>query len=82
MNSIKRGFNNHATLEEGTLVDPNKVEAIINWSTSKNIIDARSFMGLADYYKRFIEGFYKLAHFLDVNKECKDGLRSLKKPSS
>ena len=43
-------------------MDPKKIEAIMNWPTSRNVIDVRSFMGLAGYYRRFIEGFSKLAH--------------------
>ena len=34
----------------------------MNWPTPRNVTDIRSFMGLAGYYKRFIEGFSKVAH--------------------
>ena len=43
-------------------MDPEKIEAIMNWPTLRNVTDVRSFMGLAGYYKRFIEGFYKVAN--------------------
>ena len=52
----------HIILEEGISMDPEKIEAIMNWSTPRNVTDVRSFMGLARYYKRFIEGFSKVAH--------------------
>ena len=41
---------------------PDKIEAIMNWPTPRNVTDVRYFMGLAGYYKRFIEGFSKVAH--------------------
>ena len=43
-------------------MDPEKIEAIMNWPTPRNVIDVRSCMGLAGYYRRFIEGFPKVAH--------------------
>ena len=52
----------HIILEEGISVDPKNIEAIVNWRTLRNVIDVRSFMGLAGYYRRFIEGFSKVAH--------------------
>ena len=36
----------------------------MNWPTPRNVIDVRSFMGLAGYYRRFIEGFSKVAHVI------------------
>ena len=43
-------------------MDPEKIEAIMNWPTPRNVTDVRSFMGLVGYYRRFIEGFSKVAH--------------------
>ena len=48
--------------EEGISVDPEKIEAIKNWPTPKNVTKVRYFMGIARYYRRFIEGFSKDAH--------------------
>ena len=48
--------------KEGISVDPDKIEAINNWPTPKNVTEVRYFMGLVGYYKRFIEGFSKVAH--------------------
>ena len=37
----------HIISEEGICVDPEKIEAIMNWPTPRNVTDVRSFMGLA-----------------------------------
>ena len=42
---------------EGIMVDPKKTEAVKNWPRPLNASDIRSFLGLAIYYCRFIEGF-------------------------
>ena len=38
------------------------MEAIMNWLIPRSVTDVRSFMGLAGYYRRFIEGFFKVPH--------------------
>jgi hypothetical protein len=52
----------HIISKDGIAVDPEKIEAIREWSASKNVTEVRSFMGLAGYYKIFIEGFSNIAH--------------------
>ncbi|MCI47206.1 hypothetical protein A2U01_0068447, partial [Trifolium medium] len=44
---------------EGIAVDPAMVEAVLQWSTPESATEIRSFLGLAGYYRRFIEGFSK-----------------------
>ena len=48
--------------KEGIFVDLEKIEAIMQWSTSRNVTYLRCFMGLPGYYRRFIEGFSKIDH--------------------
>ena len=52
----------HIILDEGISMDPEKIEAIMNWPTPRNVIDVRSLSKLVEYYRMFIEGFSKVAH--------------------
>ena len=54
----------HVISSEGIVVDPAKVEAIMEWSTTMNVLEVCSFMGLVGYYRRFIEGFLKIANLI------------------
>lgn len=42
------------------MVDQTKVDTLLQWETSKSVIEIISFLGLAGYYRRFIEGFSRL----------------------
>ena len=53
-------FLGHVISLEGIFVDPQKIEAIMNWKPPTNVIEIQSFLGLAGYYRKFVEGFSKL----------------------
>ena len=53
----KVSFLGHIVSEEGIRVDPKKIEVIIEWKPSINVIEVHSFLGLASYYRRFVKGF-------------------------
>ena len=54
-------FLGHIVSKEGIAVDPSKVEAVKSWLVPKNIGEVRSFLGLTGYYRRFVEGFSRIA---------------------
>ncbi|GJZ96401.1 putative reverse transcriptase domain-containing protein [Tanacetum coccineum] len=54
-------FLGHMIDSEGIHVDPVKIESIKDWESPKTPIEIRQFIGLAGYYRRFIEGFSKIA---------------------
>ena len=54
-------FLGHVVSVEGISVDPQKIEAIVDWKPPTNITKVRNFLGLAGYYRKFVEGFSKIA---------------------
>jgi len=47
----------HIISKYGIAMDPEKIRTIMEWPTPKDVADIRSFMGLAGYYRQFVEGF-------------------------
>ncbi|GMJ10091.1 hypothetical protein HRI_004678300 [Hibiscus trionum] len=57
-------FLGHVVSAEGIRVDPQKVEAVMNWKPPKSFHEVCSFLGLEGYYRRFVDGFSKIAALL------------------
>ena len=69
-------------------MDPEKIKEIEDWPVPKDVTDVRSFMGITGYYRRFIEGFSKIANPITSlqkkgkkvywNQKCEDSFKKLK----
>ena len=58
--------------DEGIVVDPAKIEAIMECPAMTNVLEVCRFMGLVGYYRRFIEGFSKIANpFIELQEKNK-----------
>nr|GEW95175.1 putative reverse transcriptase domain-containing protein [Tanacetum cinerariifolium] len=57
-------FIGHVIDSEGIHVDPVKIEAIKDWESPKTPTEIRQFLDLSGYYRRFIEGFSKIARLM------------------
>nr|GFA62871.1 putative reverse transcriptase domain-containing protein [Tanacetum cinerariifolium] len=54
-------FLGHMIDSQDIHVDPAKIESVKDWASPKSPTEIHQFLGLAGYYRRFIEGFSKLA---------------------
>jgi hypothetical protein len=61
----RKGFLGMIVSREGTKMDDSKVKAIREWPTSKTVRGVRSFLGLANFYHRFIEGYAQVTRPLN-----------------
>jgi len=53
-------FLGHVISKGGIAVDPSKIDAVMLWESLKSVFEVKIFLGLAGYYRRFIDGFSKL----------------------
>ncbi|GJY10108.1 retrotransposon protein, putative, ty3-gypsy subclass [Tanacetum coccineum] len=54
-------FLRHVIDSRGIHVDPTKIKAVKDWTSPTTPTEIRQFLGLPGYYRRFIEGFSKIA---------------------
>jgi len=81
-------FLGHVISVDGILVDSRKVEVVLKWERPTNVTEIRSFLGLAGYHRRFIEGFSTIAIPMtrltrkgtkwEWTRECEESFQKLK----
>jgi len=47
-------------------MEAEKIDEVLSWPQSKNVKDVRKFLGLANYYRRFIKDFARVARPMNV----------------
>ena len=79
----------HVISEEGVSTDPDKIRDIVNWHVPRTIKQTRSFLGMINYYSRFVPKLAEVAHPLhqvtkknakfEWTKSCQSAFETLKK---
>ncbi|CAN6445407.1 unnamed protein product [Victoria cruziana] len=82
-------FLGHVIFAQGVAVDPAKIEAVVNWSRPTTVSDIRGFLGLAGYYRRFVQNFSQIVSpmtgllkkgvALEWSDECEKSFLDIKK---
>ncbi|WVZ93926.1 hypothetical protein U9M48_039876 [Paspalum notatum var. saurae] len=54
-------FLGHIVSKGGIMVDPSKISSVMDWKVPEVVREVRGFLGLAGYYRRFIESFSRIA---------------------
>jgi len=62
--------------KEGILIDPKKVEAVTKWEALTSVRDVRAFVGFANFYRDFIDGFSEIVMPLTALTKCEGLARS------
>jgi hypothetical protein len=86
--SRKIHYLGHIISEEGITMDSKNIKSIEGWLAPRNVFEVRSFMGLAGYYRRFIEWFSRMHPITSLQKkgvkfewtpECERSFQNLKR---
>ena len=82
-------FIGHVISKQGLAADPSKVDAVVSWKRPSSVTEIRSFLGLAGYYRRFVQGSSSTAAPLTKltrksvpfawTNQCEESFKELKK---
>ncbi|XP_037834631.1 uncharacterized protein LOC112450568 [Kryptolebias marmoratus] len=82
-------FLGHKVSAEGVATDPQKIQRVQEWPTPRNVREVRQFVGLASYYRRYVENFATVAKPLheltkkyarfNWSTQCQEALEELKR---
>ncbi|KAK1608145.1 hypothetical protein QYE76_031818 [Lolium multiflorum] len=82
------GFLGHILSAGGIAVDPAKIKTVAEWKVPTTQTEVRAFLGLAGYYRRFVEGFSSIARPMtqllkkdkrfDWTDKCEESFQKLK----
>uniref|UniRef100_A0A3B3H3G3 Gypsy retrotransposon integrase-like protein 1 n=1 Tax=Oryzias latipes TaxID=8090 RepID=A0A3B3H3G3_ORYLA len=72
----------HVISDQGVSTDPHKIEAVAGWQPPSTVSELRTFLGFASYYRRFVEGFARLAAPLHRLVGELDGTKSRRRKAS
>ena len=62
----KTAYLDHIVSAKGIEADPQKIEAVKNWTVPKTVTDVRSFLGFTNHYRRLIKGYANVARPLNT----------------
>jgi len=62
----KIGFLEVVIGPNGIKIEAEKVNGVLSWPQPKNVRDVRRFLGLANYYRRFIKDFARVARLMNI----------------
>ena len=57
-------FLGHLVSGAGVPADPAKVKAVMDWPSPRNVHDLRCFLGLTNYFRKFIQGYASMSRCL------------------
>ena len=71
----------HIVSKDGVTTDPEKIKALLSWPLPKTVTQLRSFMGFANYYRKFVKNYSEKSHKLEKLLQNSSYKKTLKQDS-